>query len=156
MKIPNKILFALAEPLAIVPRPYAAVADRLGMPERELLSRIRKYKKAGVVRRVGTVLGHFMVGYKCNALVLWKVDEHDLETVGRIFASFPAVTHCYARRSYQEWPYNLYTMVHARNKRESQAVIKAMSDKADVKEYKVQSTLKELKKIKSDLRGILS
>jgi DNA-binding Lrp family transcriptional regulator len=156
MKIPKKILFALSEPLALVPQPYAVIAKRLGMPEAELLEKIGEYQKAGFIRRVGTVLGHFKVGYKCNALVLWQVKPAKLEAAGKTFAGFPQVSHCYARQIYPQWPYNLYTMVHARNKKESQAVIKAMAEKSGLDQYKIQFTVKEFKKIKSDLKEILS
>ena len=98
----KKIISALSDPLALVSKPYAAVAGRLGMPEARLLSRIQAYKDAGVIRRVGTVLGHFKVGYKCNALVMWQVKEPKLEAAGRIFAGFPQVTHCYARQTYPD------------------------------------------------------
>lgn len=156
MKISRKILFALAAPLELVPQPYAAIAGRLGMEEARLLAKIREYKKGGLIRRVGTVLGHFKVGYKCNALVCWQVNPSMLEATGGIFAGFPQVTHCYARKTYPDWPYNLYTMVHAKNIKESRAVIRAMADKAGVTQYDIQLTLKEFKKIKSDLKEILS
>ena len=155
-KSDKRIVIALSAPLALVPQPYAAVAKRLGMPETRLLEKIRHYKEAGIIRRVGTVLGHFKVGYKCNALVMWQVDEARLELVGKICATFPQVTHCYARQTYPGWPYNLYTMVHAKDKNESEAVIKAMSLKTGVTMYKVQLTVKEFKKIKSDLKEILA
>ena len=156
MKIDQKMIFALSEPLALVPKPYEVVARRLKMPEVELLSKISEYKKTGIIRRVGVVLGHLKVGYKCNALVMWQVDESRLEAAGKVFASFAQVTHCYARQTYPSWPYNLYTMVHARSKVESRALIKAMSEKSGVKTYKIQFTVKEFKKIKSDLKEILS
>ena len=156
MKIDKKIVFALSEPLALVPRPYAGIASRLGMDESELLATIRGYQKAGIIRRVGVVLGHFRAGYKCNALVAWKVAPKDLSAVGKLMADFPQVTHCYSRKVFAQWPFNLYTMIHAGDKTELQLVIKAMADKSGVKQYKVQSTLKEFKKVKSDLKEILS
>lgn len=156
MKFNKKIVIALSDPLTLVPDPYAVVAKKLGIPESLLLEKIRAYKEAGIIRRVGTVLGHFKVGYKCNALVMWQVDESKLEATGKICAGFPQVTHCYARRTYPGWPYSLYTMVHAKTRKESLSVIKEMSVKTGVTEYKIQFTVKEFKKIKSDLKEILS
>ncbi|MBF0593616.1 MAG: Lrp/AsnC family transcriptional regulator [Candidatus Omnitrophica bacterium] len=156
LKFNKKVVLGLSDPLELVSQPYKIVAERLGISEQRLLRIIRKYKSAGLIRRVGTVLGHFKAGYKCNALVMWQVEDAGLETAGKIFAGFPQVTHCYARQTYPDWPYNLYTMVHARNKNESQTIIKAMSTKAGITSYKIQFTVKEFKKIKSDLKEILS
>ncbi|MBF0618536.1 MAG: Lrp/AsnC family transcriptional regulator [Candidatus Omnitrophica bacterium] len=152
----RKTIFALTEPLALVPAPYAAVAKRLGMSEQKLISRIAEYQSEGIIRRMGIVYGHFKMGYSANALVVWRVDEAQLEDAGKIFSAFTAVTHCYARQAYPEWPYNLYTMVHAKSKKQCQMIIREMSQKSRVGEYKVLSTLKEFKKIKSDLREILT
>ncbi len=156
MKIPKKIIHALADPLKLVPRPYAAIAQELGMDEAALLVKIGQYKKEGLIRRVGVVLGHFQAGYKSNALVSWNVPENDLEVQGRLLAAFPQVTHCYVRQTYPRWPYSLYTMVHARNKKELAAAIKAMAQKTGIKDYTIRTTLKEFKKTKSDLKGILA
>lgn len=155
MKILKKTLLALSEPLALVPEPYSAVAERLGVTEQELFTRIRGYTKAGIIRRMGIVLSHVKVGYRCNALVVWKVEKARLEKTGKVFAGFPQVSHCYARRSYPLWPFNLYTMVHSRTRKELLAVIRSMVNKAGGAPHKVLYTVKELKKIKNDPREIL-
>ncbi|MEI8012372.1 MAG: Lrp/AsnC family transcriptional regulator [Candidatus Omnitrophota bacterium] len=156
MKISRKIIRALAEPLKLVPQPYTAIAEELGMDEADLLAMIRQYKEAGVIRRVGVVLGHFKAGYTSNALVSWNVAAPDLDTQGKLLAAFPQVTHCYVRQTYPQWPYSLYTMVHARHDKELALTITMMAKKSGIKDYKIRTTLKEFKKIKSDLKGILS
>ena len=104
---------------------------------------------------MGIVYGHFKMGFNANALVVWQVPEEKLEATGKIFAGFSAVTHCYARKAYPQWPYNLYTMVHAKTTKECDAIIADMVAKSGIKQSKVCSTLKEFKKIKTDLREIL-
>ncbi len=156
MRINKKIVVALSRPLALISRPYAAIARRLGMTESQLLGKIREYKSGGIIRRVGIVLGHFQAGYRCNALVLWQVDEVRLAETGTLCAGFPQVTHCYARQTYPGWPYNLYTMVHAKSKKELLAVVLRMSAETKVTKYKIQLTVKEFKKIKSNLKEILA
>ncbi len=151
----RKTALALTEPFAITARPYAAVAKKLGITEDALIDRIAAYQEQGIVRRMGIVYGHFKMGFSANALVVWNVPEAELEATGKIFAGFSAVTHCYARKAYPQWPYNLYTMVHARTKKECEKTIAAMVAKSGVQQSKVCSTLKEFKKIKTDLREIL-
>jgi len=151
----RKTVLALTEPFAITARPYAAVAKKLGITEQALISRIAAYQEEGVVRRMGIVYGHFKMGFNANALVVWQVPDAKLEATGKIFATFPAVTHCYARKAYAQWPYDLYTMVHAKTRKECDAIIAAMAAKSGIKQSKVCTTLKEFKKIKTDLREIL-
>ena len=154
-KVPRKILFALTEPLALVPEPYTLPARAIGIEQGELILRIAGYQRQGIIRRMGIVYGHLKVGYTCNALVVWRVDEDSLEKAGKIFSDVPAVTHCYARQAYPSWPYNMYTMIHAKSKSECRTVIGAMARESGVKEYKALFTVREFKKIKSDLREIL-
>ncbi len=155
VKVPKKVLFALTEPLALVPEPYAEPARRIGVSQKKLIAMIKDYQQQGVIRRMGIVYGHFKVGYASNALVVWKVAEARIARTGKIFFNVPAVTHCYARNAYSQWPYNLYTMIHAKTKEECLAIIQGMALSSGIKEYKALYTVKEFKKIKSDLREIL-
>jgi len=38
------------------------------------------------------------------------------EEVGRIMAANPAVTHCYERPTFPDWPYTHFSMIHAATK----------------------------------------
>ena len=155
MKVSRDIIFALSKPLELVPSPFAILAGRLGIGEDSLLSELTRYKKDGIIRRVGAAMAHRKVGFTCNALVLWKVPESKLERMGEVFSVVPEVSHCYARTSYPNWPFNLYTMVHARSRKAAEKIIKDMAKKGKLKEYRVLYTVQEFNKTKSDLREIL-
>jgi DNA-binding Lrp family transcriptional regulator len=150
----KKILLELSDPLPLAAQPFAAVAERLGISDVALLRHIRAYQKSGVIRRLGAALSHRDVGFRCNALVVWKVPASKLVTTGRMLSSYPEVSHCYARTTTSEWPYNLYTMVHVRTKKDCWALIDAMAARSGIKVKKALFTLKEFKKTKTDLRGI--
>ena len=49
-----------------------------------------------------------------------------MDRLGPILASFAAVSHCYLRPTYPQWPYNILAMVHARSGDESAKVVDAM------------------------------
>ena len=72
----------------------------------------------GVVRRFGAVVNHLNLGYRANALVAWQVAEDCLDAAGMVLANSSTVSHCYARTTVSDWPYNLYAMVHARSRPE--------------------------------------
>jgi DNA-binding Lrp family transcriptional regulator len=99
--------------LPLVPRPYAA----LGLPEEEVIATLRRWLELGIVRRIGAVLRHRRLGYEANAMVVWDVPDHEVGDAGRRLAADAAVTLCYRRtRALPEWGYNLYCMVHGRER----------------------------------------
>ena len=103
----------MAGGLPLVPRPYAA----LGFPEAEVIDALRRWLDAGVVRRVGAVLRHRVLGFQANAMLVWDVPDERVAEAGARLAADPAVTLCYRRaRALPEWPYNLYCMLHGRER----------------------------------------
>ena len=111
------VLQGLANGLAILPRPFAALADQLGRAEADVLERIRALTAAGIISRTGIILRHRALGWRSNAMVVWNVPEADVDRVGVILAAATGVTLCYQRRPNQRhWPFNLYCMIHARSR----------------------------------------
>lgn len=103
----------LAPGLPFEPRPYAA----FGLPEAELIGTLKRWLDSGVVRRIGAVVRHRPLGYEANAMVVWDVPDADAAAAGRRLAADPTVTLCYQRaRALPGWPYNLYCMVHGRER----------------------------------------
>lgn len=121
------VLAAVAEGLPLVPRPYAALAARLGLEEEALLARVRALLEAGVIRRFGVVVRHHELGYHANAMIVWQVPEAAIEAAGRTLATQPGVTLCYRRTPRPPaWPYSLFCMIHGRDR---DAVL-ALADRA--------------------------
>ena len=109
----RKLVPSFAPGLPLVPRPYAG----LGLDEDAAIATLGRWLEAGVVRRIGAVVRHRRLGYTANAMVVWEVPEAEVAALGRRAASDPAVTLCYRRaRALPEWPYNLYCMVHGRER----------------------------------------
>ena len=152
----RKILHVLAEPLEICYSPFAGPARKLGLKEEEIISAVHDMKKSGVVRRVGAVIRHGQAGFSHNALVAWNVEKARESRVGRIFARLPEVSHCYLRKRLPEWPYCLYTMIHAKTTKDQDRLIKTMTQKSCTEDFVVLKTIRELKKIKQDIKGVLA
>lgn len=107
----RKLACALGAGLPLVSRPYAG----LGLPEAEVLDILRRWLESGVVRRVGAVVRHRMLGYLANAMVVWDVPDDEVAAAGGRLAADDAVTLCYRRpRVPPGWRYNLFCMVHGR------------------------------------------
>ncbi len=151
MKPEKKFILALNRSLGIIKKPFAPVAKRLGYKESRLLELIKAYKEEGLIRRLGLVLAHRNIGLKSNALVAWNVPKKDLNRAANIFKNTGEVSHCYERKTFVAWPYNIYTMIHGRSRQDCLKIIRILSQKAGIKDYRELFTLKELKKTKADI-----
>ena len=107
------LIDAIQDGLPLVQRPYAAVGERIGLTEAEVIRRIRELQELGVIKRWGVVVRHRELGYRANAMVVWDVPDDRIREVGRCLGTFTFVTLCYRRpRRPPAWPYNLFTMIH--------------------------------------------
>ncbi len=107
------IVTALQAGLPLVPRPYAVIADRLGLSETDLHDRLRALMASSAIRRIGIAPNHYRLGMTANGMSVWDVADDVAETLGAQVGALDFVTHCYLRpRALPDWPYNLFAMVH--------------------------------------------
>lgn len=142
----KKIIKRLQEDIPLTTHPYKDMAKELDMDEDELISRIKKYSETGILKRISAILDHRQVGFKANAMVVWKVNSEDVNFIGKYMTSIPEVSHCYERISYSFWDYNLYTMIHEKNIEKCNKIIQHISDTTGITDYKVLYSTRELKK----------
>lgn len=145
-EIEKRIIASIQEDIAITERPYLAISEKLGISETELLDRLNDLSQRGVIRRFGATLRHQRAGFSANAMVAWMVDEDRIEEVGQKMASFDQVSHCYRRNPTADWPYNLYTMVHADSEQACKETARKMSRATSVQDYTLLFSREELKK----------
>jgi len=120
----QRIVRATQAGLPLVPRPYLAVANDLGVREAQVISLLRSMLADGRIRRIGAVPNHYALGYTANAMSVWDVDDGAVGELGRAVGALPFVTHCYRRpRRLPDWPYNLFAMVHGRSRADTGARI---------------------------------
>lgn len=141
----KNVIRALQNGLPVVERPFTAVAEELGMEESYIFELINRWIENGTIRRFGARVNHRQIGYVFNILAAW--DGEQIERWGEHFAEMREVSHCFLRKSYPEWPYKLYTMIHAKNLNEIQETIQAMKTISDGADMVALKTLYELKKV---------
>ncbi len=99
--------------LPLSDQPYLAIAESLGLTERQVLSRLEAMLQHGIIRRIGVVVNHYALGYVANGMSVWNIADDVIDLVGQRVGALPYVTHCYRRPRYlPDWPYNLFAMVH--------------------------------------------
>ncbi|HET9699886.1 MAG TPA: Lrp/AsnC family transcriptional regulator [Burkholderiales bacterium] len=111
------LIAALQDGFPLLARPYAEIGARAGLGEHEVLQRLCQWLAEGVVKRIGVIVRHHELGYRANAMVVWDVPDAEADRVGRAFARREFVTLCYRRpRRPPDWPYNLFCMIHGRDR----------------------------------------
>ena len=101
--IDSAILNRIQSDFPITSRPYLAVADELGLTEKEVLNRVAELKKAGIIRRIG---GNFVPGKLgfVSTLCAARVPADKIGHFAKIVNRYPGVTHNYQRdNKYNVW-----------------------------------------------------
>ncbi len=113
------LIAAIQTGLPLVPEPYAEIGRRIGLPEDEVIARLQRLLAAGVIKRLGVVVRHHELGYRANAMTVWDIPDERVDALGACMGRFEFVTLCYRRpRRLPDWPYNLFTMIHGRDRNE--------------------------------------
>lgn len=144
--IDKQLLKSIQDGIPIVSEPFKHIAEELELSEGEVLRRLNNLMTEGVIRRFGASIGHRVIGITANAMCTWNVPDEKVEEVGAIMAGFPEVTHCYERPRFEDWKYNLYTMVHAYSREECEKIAKELSIATGIKDYRILFSEKEFKK----------
>ena len=134
--------------LLVEPEPFAGACKALGVGYAGLAALGAEMRAQGKMRRFSAVLHHRQAGFAANAMGVWAVDSSrpDLDAVGEKMAAFRAVSHCYRRPTYPDWPYNIFTMVHGRSTDECEAVLAEISRATGITDYRALYSTKEWKK----------
>lgn len=115
--IDRQLIRATQAGLPLHPKPFDEIAERVGISAEAVRSRLQAMLDNGVIRRIGAVPNHYAVGYVANGMSVWDVDDALIDAAGALVAALPFVTHCYRRpRHLPDWPYNLFAMVHGRDR----------------------------------------
>ncbi len=136
----------LQEDLPLVSRPFDGMAERLGGSTGALFKLAAEFQERKLMRRYSAVLHHRRSGFRSNAMIVWKVPSERSEEVGMLMAENPAVTHCYERPTFPDWPYTHFTMVHATSAEGCEEVEREISQATGITENQLLYSTREYKK----------
>lgn len=123
------IIEATQNGLPLCPEPYAAVAAVVGVPVAEVMTRLERMLSTGAIRRIGVVPNHYALGYRANGMSVWDVDDRQVARLGAAVGELEFVSHCYRRpRRLPDWKYNLFAMVHGRDRHEVEDKVSQIAD----------------------------
>ena len=143
--VQKHILSCLQRDLEITARPFDYLCG--GKPvEQEVLDVIRTLIDNGVIKRISAVLDYRRLGFTANVMFCCSAPAETAARAGENLARFRIVSHCYERRTFEGWPYNLFAMMHARSMGEIQQVVDNFTGSEGIDSYELLPTEAELKK----------
>jgi DNA-binding Lrp family transcriptional regulator len=132
--------------LDLVPRPFQAQAEALNISETELIDHLKDFINRRVMRRFAAILFHRKAGFRANGMSVWQVPKERVDSCGLTLASFKAVSHCYERTCSNEWPYNVFAMIHGKSRDEVEGVVAEMEQETGLKDPLILYSTREFKK----------
>jgi siroheme decarboxylase len=143
-----RVIRATQGNMPVIPEPYAAAAEQLGIPQTELLAHLERMQERRLLRRVAAILFHRRAGFSANGMGVWKVPDERIMELGPRMAAFRGISHCYQRPTYKDWPYSIFTMAHGRSKDECDAILDSIATQTGVDERSTLYSSTEFKKIR--------
>lgn len=145
----HRRVIALAQyDIPTVHEPFKDIIEKLGISYYEFFKILNELKEAGIMRRFAGILNHRRADFNANAMVVWDIDDNIAEEMGRKAAEFSAVSHCYLRPKYPNWPYNLFTMVHGKTMSETNQTIKDIASEIEHFSRRPLYSTQEFKKVR--------
>ncbi len=142
----QRMIAVLQEDIELSLEPFAKYAQQLQIPQEKILESLRQFKEKGYMRRFAAILRHRKAGFMANGMAVWKAPPERISECGPIMANFRAVSHCYQRPTYPDWPYALFSMIHAKTEEACFEAAREISEATKLTEYAVLFSLREFKK----------
>jgi siroheme decarboxylase len=129
----SRLLAAIEDGLPLSPRPFAAIGRTIALSEEDVIGRIQRLIDDGVIKRFGVVVRHHELGYTANAMVVWDIPDDMVNDAAARIIRLPFITLCYRRpRRPPAWPYNLFCMIHGKDRATVLRQIEHLRAHADV------------------------
>jgi DNA-binding Lrp family transcriptional regulator len=131
----RRVLEAIQDGLPIEPEPYRTVADAIGMSEERVIELVGAMLLSGKIKRIGAIPNHYALGITANGMSVWDIPDELATDIGRELGARDEITHCYRRPRRAGWPYNIFGMVHARDRDEVLATVERIANELAIAKY---------------------
>lgn len=128
-------------------RPWASMAKKLGITEREVLERLNRLHRKGIIRKIGPALNPGSVGLRASTLIAMKVPGNRIRNVAKLVSEYEEVSHCYQH----DHEYNFWFTVAAHDEVELERILEEIRLRASIAEDDVLD-LRATKMLKVDVR----
>ena len=136
---------ALQTPLPIESSPFDILAETAGTDADTLLAIAQNYRGAGLRKYVAT-FHHRRLGVNGNGMAVWNVPDEQIARAAEILVAQGQVSHCYARNPAPGFPYQLYSMLHSKDRDCTTETARELAQKIGSSDYLVLFSSVEYKK----------
>jgi DNA-binding Lrp family transcriptional regulator len=140
----KKTLRILQEDFPIVEKPFEKLGQESGIAN--LMQIVESLIAKRIIRRIAAALDHRKLGYNVNVMACFALPNEKIEEVAYALSAIPAVSHCYQRKTFAGWPYNLFAMIHAGRVEDIERFISSLVKERGISDYVLLPTITELKK----------
>ncbi len=135
----SAIVAKLQAGIKLEQQPFTALSESVNLDEDTIIRQVSEWQTNGIIKRFGVVVRHHELGYRENAMVVWDVPDDQVSTYGKLAAQQEGVTLCYRRpRQLPDWPFNLFCMVHGKNRDIVQEQIKKLAKNTGLEDFRMQ------------------
>ena len=103
--VDKKIINRIQDLFPIETRPFRSIAQELGLGETDVISRIKRLKAKGIIRRIGGNFSPDRLGF-FSTLCAARVSEEKIDLFTRTVNAYSGVTHNYMRDN--TYTYNVW------------------------------------------------
>lgn len=131
-ELDSRILEALQDDFPLSSRPYAILAEQVGISEDEIWGRVERLLDEGVIRRIGASLDSRKLGFS-STLAAVSIEPEQVDMAAEVIAKFVEVTHSYQRND----KFNIWFTVIARDEDRIKEVLDRIRSELSLEESKV-------------------
>jgi siroheme decarboxylase len=140
----KRVLRLLLDDFPITERPFEVLSEKSGIGNlRKVVGGLVAKK---VIRRIGAAAAYRKLGYKANVMACFVLPPKKIESAALWLSARPAVSHCYQRRTFSGWPYNLFAMIHAGRIRDVKQFVFEFAREFAILRWVLLPTEKEIRK----------
>lgn len=141
-----EIIRLLQKDLPLHPRPFDVLARGSKLSGEELVAAARLFAERQQMRRFAALVDARRSNFSASVMGVWRVSADEVDAVGARMAAHKSVSQCYLRPTYEDWPYNVFTIVHGRSVDECEAILGELSEATGVDEMRALFPVKEFKR----------
>lgn len=118
--------------LPLTSRPYQVFAEQINSTEQAVIAHVQGLAEQGLFRRFGIVVKHRALGINANVMLVMDIEDERVHQLGEALGKAPGVNLCYRRPRRPGWPYNLFCMVHGRDRQAVEAHVAELLEQHDL------------------------
>src|SRR3989304_1753428 len=123
--VDKRLLNLLQYEFPLVPQPFAARGEKLGLSEGEVLERTRRLRESRVLRHLSAIFDVYRVGYK-SSLIAMAVPPQTIDRSAAVISAHPGVSHNYGRDHH----FNLWFVLAIPREQDYEGTVNALAERA--------------------------